>query len=239
MSGTTPAGAQSEREAAQWVRGMFGRIAHRYDLANHLLSFNLDRRWRARTVRRVEPLLRRRESRVLDVCCGTGDLLLALERTAGRPLYGSDFSHPMLREAARKARASRLFEGDALQLPLRDRAADLITIAFGFRNLANYQSGLEELRRVLSPGGMLAILEFSQPSNPAFATLYRFYSRRVLPVVGGALSGARDAYSYLPDSVRKFPTARELSAQMQAAGFRNVRYEYMTGGIVALHLADG
>jgi len=237
MRGTTPEGARTEREAAQWVRTMFARVAHRYDLANHLLSFNMDRRWRARTVRRVREVLERPGARVLDLCCGTGDLLIALQAAARRPLYGSDFCHPMLQAAARKSPASPLFEADALQLPLADSSLDLITIAFGFRNLANYGAGLRELRRVLRGDGLLAILEFSRPPNAAFGALYSFYSRRILPVVGGALSGARDAYTYLPDSVRKFPSADQLCHDMQAAGFRDPGYEHMTGGIVALHTA--
>jgi demethylmenaquinone methyltransferase/2-methoxy-6-polyprenyl-1,4-benzoquinol methylase len=214
---------------------MFARVAHRYDLANHLLSFNLDRWWRARTVRRVRPVLLRPGARALDLCCGTGDLLAALEEAAGRPLFGGDFCRPMLEAAVRKSPQARLFEADALDLPLAAASLDLITIAFGFRNLANYAAGLEEMRRVLRPGGMLAILEFSRPPNAVFAALYRFYSRRILPAVGGALSGDRGAYEYLPDSVRRFPSAGELAARMREAGFRDVRFEYMTGGIVALH----
>jgi demethylmenaquinone methyltransferase / 2-methoxy-6-polyprenyl-1,4-benzoquinol methylase len=240
MNGTTPEGARGEREAAAWVRQMFGRVAHRYDLANHLLSLNIDRRWRARTVRRVEAVLARPGARVLDICCGTGDLLLALERRAAGPVFGSDFCHPMLVAAgakiARRGARAALFESDALALPLRDASLDLITVAFGFRNLANYQAGLEEMRRVLRPGGMAAILEFSQPPNRAFAALYHFYSRRILPRIGGALSGSPDAYRYLPESVRKFPLPEQLAEGMRQAGFREVRYEYITGGIVALHV---
>ena len=240
MSGAKPLGARNEQEAARWVRGMFGRVAHRYDLANHLLSFNIDRYWRAHTVNRVRDILERPGARVLDICCGTGDLVLALAKT-GRPVLGSDFCHPML-VAARQKIAQRsapavLFESDALRLPLRDASLDLLTVAFGFRNLANYDAGLREFRRVLRPGGMIAILEFSQPPNKAFAALYGFYSRRILPAIGGALSGARDAYTYLPESVRKFPVAPELSDRMSAAGFRDVRFIRMTFGIVALHLA--
>ena len=220
---------------------MFGRVAHRYDLANHLLSFNIDRYWRSRTVSEVKPVLLRPNARVIDLCCGTGDLLIALESARGSACLGSDFCHPMLTAASAKlARArmrSRLFESDALRLPFSDASLDLITIAFGFRNLANYDAGLREFRRVLRPGGMIAILEFSQPPNKAFAALYGFYSRRILPAIGGALSGARDAYTYLPESVRKFPIAPELSERMSAAGFHDVRFIRMTFGIVALHLA--
>jgi demethylmenaquinone methyltransferase/2-methoxy-6-polyprenyl-1,4-benzoquinol methylase len=243
MSGTTPPGARTEREAAQWVREMFGRVARRYDLANHLLSFNLDRRWRAHTARRARAVLERPSARVLDICCGTGDLLLALEaarKPGSAAALGSDFCHPMLVAARRKiaGRAAAVFESDALRLPLAGASLDLITVAFGFRNLANYEAGLDEMLRVLRPGGMAAILEFSKPSNAAFAALYGFYSRRVLPVIGGAISGSPDAYRYLPESVGKFPAARELAEKMRRRGFASVSYETLTGGIVALHIGE-
>lgn len=263
--GTTPAGAATEEQAAHWVRGMFGRVAHRYDLLNHVLSFQVDRAWRARTARRAEEILRKPELRVLDLCCGTGDLMLELEKRR-RPLaprsrdreravvsdlsgaafpasplvFGSDFCHPMLVEAIRKAgnrnARTRIFEADALQLPLADASFDLITCAFGFRNFANYRKGLEELRRVLRPGGMLAILEFSQPPNRVFAGLYAFYSKRVLPRIGALISGSSDAYTYLPESVRKFPGAEMLAEEMRAIGYLNVEFERMTFGVVALHI---
>ena len=239
MSGATPRGARTEEEAARWVRGMFARVAGRYDLVNHLLSFHIDSWWRARTVSRLRPVLERPGARVVDICCGTGDLLLALERRSAGCVLGSDFCHPMLTAARgkigrRKARAA-VFESDALSLPVRDDSLDLITVAFGFRNLANYQEGLREMLRVLRPGGVAAILEFSRPPNRAFAALYDFYSRRILPRVGGAISGSPDAYSYLPESVRKFPAAPQLADAMKLAGFAGVSFEYLTGGIVALH----
>jgi demethylmenaquinone methyltransferase/2-methoxy-6-polyprenyl-1,4-benzoquinol methylase len=240
MTGTTPRGVSGEEAASRWVRGMFGRIAGRYDLLNHLLSFNLDRRWRARTVERVAGVLERPGARVLDLCCGTGDVLLSLEARRGSAVLGSDFCHPMLIEARRKISArgmqSPLFEADALALPLCADSLDLITVAFGFRNLANYHSGLTELARVLKPGGVLAILEFSQPSNPVFGALYGFFSTRVLPWVGGVVSGSREAYSYLPESIRRFPGAQELADQMRAAGFQSVEFEALTFGAVALHV---
>jgi len=244
MKGTTPAGTTpgdglTEQEASAWVRGMFGRVAHRYDLANHLLSLNIDRYWRARTVKRVRDTLCAPGAKALDLCCGTGDLLLALEACRGGAVWGSDFCHPMLTAAAEKiARRgfhSTLFESDALRIPVCDGSFDLVTVAFGFRNLANYAHGLDEMRRVLRPGGMAAILEFSQPPNPWFAALYNFYSRRVLPAVGCALSGSKDAYTYLPESVRKFPAPEELAANMRQAGFADVTFERLTGGIVCLH----
>ena len=240
MTGTTPQGTTNEQAASQWVRGMFGRIAPRYDLLNHLLSFNLDKRWRARTVARVSEILDRPDAQVLDLCCGTGDVALALESRARKSVLASDFCHPMLVEARRKisTRGFRtpVFEADALSLPLAGASLDLVTVAFGFRNLANYRRGLEEMLRVLKPGGVAAILEFSQPPNPAFRALYGFFSTRVLPRVGGFVSGSREAYSYLPESIRKFPDAEQLAQEMRQAGFSRVEFERMTGGAVALHL---
>ncbi len=240
MTGTTPQGVHGEREASRWVRDMFGRVAPRYDLLNHLLSFNLDKRWRTRTVNRIEAQLKRPNARVLDLCCGTGDVLLEMEHRRGAAVLGSDFCHPMLVAARNKIDAQRfrspLFEADALALPLADNSLDLITIAFGFRNLTNYEGGLRELLRVLRPGGQLAILEFSQPSNWAFGAVYGFFSTRVLPWVGGIVSGAPEAYSYLPESIRKFPGAEALADAMRSNGFSKVEFERMTGGAVALHL---
>ena len=238
--GTTPEGIASEQEASRWVRSMFGRVAHRYDLANHLLSANIDRSWRFHTVRRIRDVLMRPSARVMDLACGTGDLLIALEREAGRALIGSDFCHPMLQGARAKLDRtelqSSLVEADALSLPVPDGCIDLITIAFGYRNLANYRAGIIEMRRVLRPGGALAILEFSQPPNPVFAALYNWYSRNVLPRIGGAISGAPEAYRYLPESVRKFPAPPELARMMRENGFDSVEWEYLTFGIVALHV---
>ena len=237
MTGTTPRGTETEQQAAAYVQDMFARVAPRYDLLNHLLSFNIDRHWRSQTVRRVREFLNRPDARIVDVCCGTGDLTLAFQKASRGTVLGSDFCHPMLIEAHRKSgNASRWFEADALRLPLRDRSIDLISAAFGFRNLANYQQGLIEMHRVLRPGGLAAILEFSQPPNPAFAKLYGLYSEHVLPKIGGALSGSKDAYAYLPESVKKFPGAEVLAAQMCDAGFTDVRFERLTFGIVALHI---
>ena len=238
MSGTTPEGARNEQEAARWVRGMFGRIAPRYDLANHLLSGNLDRMWRRRTVKRVGHILDRPKARVLDICCGTGDLAVALRKRSRSAVLASDFCHPMLVAARRKMPGGVLFESDALHLPVRDASLDLITVAFGFRNLANYEAGLREMRRVLRPGGMAAILEFSQPRKGLFASVYGFYSRRILPLIGGLITGVEDAYRYLPESIEKFPNATELAAQMRLAGFEEVTFEHLTGGAVALHLGE-
>ena len=221
---------------AAWVRGMFSRVAPRYDLLNHLLSFNQDRRWRARAVRRVSEILRRPGARTLDLCCGTGDLLLELEAACGRAVIGCDFSSTMLEQAQRKRSRSLLVEADALQLPLADASFDLVTIAFGLRNLTDYRAGLAEMRRVLRPGGYAAVLEFSQPPNRLWRALYGFYSRSMLPLIGGVISGSWSAYRYLPASVSRFPAPEELAEEMRVAGFREATFELMAGGIVALHL---
>lgn len=238
--GTTPPGTRNEQEAARWVRGMFGRIAPRYDLANHLLSVNIDRYWRMQTVRRVRPVLRKPGVRVVDLCCGTGDLLLALEADRRAAIFGADFCHPMLLAAQQKIAGRRmrspLFEADALQLPLADASVDLITIAFGLRNFVDYGRGLAEMRRVIRPSGMLAILEFSQPSKSLFASFYNWYSQRILPVIGGALTGVQDAYRYLPESITKFPSPEDLAGHMRKSGFERVEFVRMTAGSVALHV---
>jgi demethylmenaquinone methyltransferase / 2-methoxy-6-polyprenyl-1,4-benzoquinol methylase len=238
--GAMPAGAHNQREAATWVRGMFGRVAHRYDLLNHLLSFHIDKYWRAQTVRRVRHIVERPNARVLDLCCGTGDLTLALQRRAGDIVFGSDFCHPMLvaagEKSAKRSARTALFEADALQLPLADASFDLVTVAFGFRNLASYEAGLAEMRRLLKPGGTVAILEFSQPPNALIRAVNGIYCQRILPLIGGWISGEPDAYTYLPASVQRFPDAPELAANMRRAGFEDVTFEYFTGGTVALHL---
>lgn len=236
-TGTTPPGAADEEQAARWVRGMFGRIAPRYDLLNHLLSFNRDRAWRRRTLERLGPALARPGARALDLCCGTGDLALELKQSPAW-VVASDFCHPMLTVAGAKG-CQRLFEADALTLPLAAGSFDVVTVAFGFRNFANYRRGLDEMRRILRPGGTLAILEFTTPPNALFRVGYNFYSRHMLPKLGGLLTGSPEAYTYLPESVRKFPGAVELAASLRAAGFAEVEFEYLTFGVVALHLGRG
>jgi demethylmenaquinone methyltransferase/2-methoxy-6-polyprenyl-1,4-benzoquinol methylase len=238
--GTTPPGTTGEVQAAQWVQRMFAGIAPKYDLLNHLLSFNIDRGWRKLLVERLTPVLKRPDSKVLDLCCGTGDVLLDLQEVADARVLGADFCHPMLVSAQKKAGRegfhAPLFEADALTLPLAGLSLDAIAISFGFRNLANYESGLRELHRVLKPGGMLVILEFSHPPGAVMKMAYGFYSRVLLPVIGTLVSGSREAYAYLPDSIRKFPQAEELRQMMKTAGFLDTRFELLTGGIAALHI---
>jgi demethylmenaquinone methyltransferase / 2-methoxy-6-polyprenyl-1,4-benzoquinol methylase len=244
--GTRPEGAQDESDAARQVREMFSRIAPRYDFLNHLLSFSFDRWWRRRAARHFRHILRRPEARVLDLCCGTGDLTFALERAAkagnaqnGAQILGSDFALPMLALARAKAnrqnRCSRFVASDALALPFADASFDLVTAAFGFRNLANYERGLQEIARILRPGGELAILEFAEPQGRLFAPVYRFYFTKILPRIGGAISGSAAAYRYLPGSVGKFPSPEELRSLIERAGFRNAGFATWMGGIVALH----
>jgi demethylmenaquinone methyltransferase / 2-methoxy-6-polyprenyl-1,4-benzoquinol methylase len=239
--GTRPEGVRDEREAAANVREMFGRIAPRYDLLNHLLSLDVDKLWRRRVAKRFAAVLRDPSARVLDLCCGTGDLAFAFRREAadGAKITGSDFVPEMLVRARAKNVSSgarvEFVEADALSLPFAEASFDLVSCAFGFRNLANYECGLQEIIRVLKPGGAVAILEFAEPRGRLFGALYRLYFRNVLPRLGGLISGNAQAYSYLPSSVSRFPAPDELQTQCEAAGFVNVRYERWTGGIVTLH----
>ncbi len=212
---------------------MFGRVAPRYDLANHILSFNVDRRWRAATVRQFQAILARPDAKVLDLCCGTGDLARALQEAGPARVYGADFCHPMLVRARGKL-LPHLSEADALQLPFPDACFDLVTVAFGFRNLADYDAGLREIHRLLRPGGRVGILEFNEATGP-FAPLYRLYSTRILPRIGGAISGDASAYAYLPASITRFPRADELVSRMQDSGFRDVSYRRFLFGAVCLH----
>jgi len=245
LPGARPAGSQDEQEAAHAVREMFGRIAPRYDLLNRVLSLTLDQVWRRRTARAFAGLLQQPEARALDLCCGTGDLTLALARAGRGRVIGSDFVHPMLVRARRKAsgaaKGAAWLEADALQMPFPDQQFDVVTVAFGFRNLANYQQGLKEIYRLLRPGGRVGILEFSLPESGVFAAVYRFYLRSVLPRVGNSVSGSgptpggQRAYSYLPASVEKFPNCQKLAAWMEQEGFEQVSYQRWTGGVVALH----
>ncbi len=239
-AGTTPPGTSGEQQAARWVRQMFSAIAPRYDFINHVLSLNIDRSWRKALLRQLSPVLAASGAKVLDLCCGTGDALLDLQSIAATQVMGADFCHPMLLSAQQKALQkgfrAPLFEADALELPLKPDSLDAISIAFGFRNLANYRHGLLELHRVLKPGGMLAILEFSHPPGIVMKTAYGLYSRALLPVIGTLISGSSEAYRYLPDSIRKFPAAPELGDMLQQAGFVETRFQLLTGGIAALHV---
>jgi len=241
--GTQPEGAKDQQEASRQVREMFTRIAPRYDLLNHLLSAQMDRLWRARAAKELKPILAHPDALILDLCCGTGDLAFALQRKAKARVWGADFSHTMLVRARQKAIAANgaapmpFLEADALRLPFPERSFDLVTSAFGFRNLANYEDGLKEIFRVLKPGATLGILEFAEPAPGMLGDAYRFYTRTVLPKIGGWISGDADAYAYLPKSVARFFRPEEFVSVLQRVGYVDVRYHLMTLGSVALHLA--
>jgi demethylmenaquinone methyltransferase/2-methoxy-6-polyprenyl-1,4-benzoquinol methylase len=226
------------------IRAMFGNIAPRYDLLNHLLSLNIDRWWRARTTRLVPPVLD--GSPILDVCTGTGDLALAYDRVAKGtlPIVGADFCMPMLTRAQQKAAAInagdriRFLEADAQRLPFADDTFQLVTVAFGLRNVTDTDKGIAEMVRVARPGGRVAILEFSKPRSFVFGGLYRFYFRTVLPRVGPMVSKSNDmAYDYLPRSVLEFPDGEALVKKLEAHGLTAVRFHPMTFGIATLYVA--
>jgi len=237
--GAAPAGARDQASVARAVREMFSSIAPRYDLLNHLLSFNLDRWWWWQVARTFEHILSRPEATVLDLCCGTGDMAFALRRRAGlcaAKILGADFAHPMLERAAAKSDGARIrwVEADALNLPLADASFDLVTSAFGFRNLADYDAGLREIARVLRPGGECGILECSEPDG-LIGKLYGVYFRRVLPAVGTAISGVKGPYAYLPASVGRFPEPAEMTERMRGAGFGEASWTPYTFGTAGLY----
>ena len=239
--GARPEGAANEGEAAAKVRAMFDAIAPRYDLLNHVLSLNIDRLWWWRTARRFRAVLEQPQARVLDLCCGTGDMTMALLRhrpSGALPLLAADFSHPMLQRGARKfgGRGAVAIEADAMHLPLGDGSLDLLTTAFGFRNLRNYGAALVEFLRVLKPGGQLAILDFAEPKG-LLGSLYRFYFRQILPAIGSRLSGMTGPYAYLPASVGAFPPPPALLAQMRELGFTEVGWTRYSFGIAGLFVA--
>ncbi|HWP85533.1 MAG TPA: ubiquinone/menaquinone biosynthesis methyltransferase [Terriglobia bacterium] len=238
VSGTRPEGISEEKAAARYVREMFSRIAGRYDFLNHLLSFQMDRHWRRVVARQFRHRLAPPEARVLDLCCGTADLALALAREGKARIVCSDFSHPMLTRAAEKLRRRSLLpliaEADALQLPFPDGAFDLVVCSFGFRNLANYRAGLAEIRRLLRSGGEVGILEFSEPRG-LLKPFYSFYFHRILPRVGEWVSGVKGPYNYLPGSVDRFPAPEELVEWMRQASFERPQARRLSGGIVTLY----
>jgi demethylmenaquinone methyltransferase / 2-methoxy-6-polyprenyl-1,4-benzoquinol methylase len=239
--GAQPAGTTGEQDAAAAVQAMFDSIAPRYDLLNHILSGSIDRFWWWRTARRFRHILSHPQARIADICCGTGDMTMALLRRRpplAAPVLAVDFSHQMLmRGAAKFAKHGAIaVEADALHLPIADGTLQLLTTAFGFRNLANYEAGLREFHRVLAPKGELGILDFSEPGG-ILGKLYAFYFRRILPRIGRLLSGAGSAYAYLPASVGRFPAPREMLATLESVGFRDVRWTPFTFGIAGLYTA--
>ena len=244
IAGAAPEGTSDTQSAARAVRDMFTAIAPRYDLLNHVLSFNIDRMWWRRTACTFRHLLIQPDSHILDLCCGTGDMTFALRRQAGKSSFrivGADFSHAMLQRATAKSlsagqteRAPGWIEADALNLPFPNRHFDLVTSAFGFRNLADYDAGLREILRVLRPGGECGILDFGEPKG-ALGSLYRMYFKQILPRVGTVISGVRGPYTYLPASVERFPAPGEMLARMKNAGFAEASWTPYTFGIAGLY----
>lgn len=228
-----------ELEHARAVREMFSGIAGRYDFLNHFLSANIDRRWRRKVSGKLKDVLEEENALILDVACGTGDLSLELKNAGKAKVIGTDFCRPMLAIAKEKTEKSNekipYIEGDGMNLSFSDETFDAVTIAFGLRNFSNWQDGLRELHRVLKKGGRIAILEFSAPVVPGFRQIFNFYFSRVLPRIGGAVSGSRGAYEYLPDSVSRFPDQKNLAKMMGEIGFSGVEYKNLTGGIAAIH----
>ena len=237
--GAAPVGASDEASASVAVRDMFSSIAPRYDLLNHVLSMNVDRMWWNRTARMFDSILSRPDAQVLDLCCGTGDMTFALYRRMkgeSTGLVGADFSHAMLVRAAEKTgeKHIRWVEADALRLPFSTGHFNLVTAAFGFRNLVNYDRGLAEIYRVLATDGEIGILDFGEPKGLIGAG-YRVYFRHVLPAIGTLISGVRGPYAYLPKSVQRFPAPEEMLERMQAVGFREASWTPYTFGIAGLY----
>ena len=237
--GAAPEGAVDRNSAAKAVQEMFTSIAPRYDLLNHVLSFNIDRLWWWRAARSFDSILRRPDARGLDLCCGTGDMTFALNRrtgSAGAQILGADFSHAMLQRAIVKGKGTRLrwVEADALSLPFPNSSFDLITAAFGFRNLADYDAGLREIVRLLRPNGECGILDFGEPRG-LLGKLYRVYFKKILPKIGTVISGVRGPYAYLPASVERFPSPEEMLQRMHEAGFGEASWTPYTFGIAGLY----
>ena len=230
-------------EKRAYVRTIFSEIAPRYDLANHVLSLNIDRRWRRRAIAELG-WERQAEGVFLDLCAGTLDLSAELSRRPGfrGHVIGADFAEPMLRAGvgARKADAARVspVTADALELPIADDSMAGAIVAFGIRNLADLDAGLREVHRVLEPGGRFVILEFTTPRSRLVRWGYHAYFHNVLPLLGRAITGHRTAYSYLPKSVANFPIEEALAQRMERAGFSNVRWQVLSLGIAAIHVGE-
>ncbi len=228
-----------ELKHARAVREMFSGIASKYDFLNHFLSINIDKRWRRLVSQKLEDVLDDENALVLDVACGTGDLSIELQKSGKAKIFGTDFCRRMLSIAKEKNQKNSVeipyLEADGMNLSFADAGFDAVTIAFGLRNFSNWQNGLIEFHRILKQGGKLVILEFSTPVIPGFRQLFQFYFSNILPRIGGAVSGSRGAYEYLPDSVSKFPDQKNLAKMMTDTGFSGVEYKNLTGGIAAIH----
>jgi demethylmenaquinone methyltransferase / 2-methoxy-6-polyprenyl-1,4-benzoquinol methylase len=219
------------------IQQMFAGIAHRYDFLNHVLSISIDRYWRSVAVSKVREIAGSAPSLCLDLCSGTGDLAIALERGLNTRVIAADFCHPMLVHTGKKTKSGNIHnvEADALQLPFTTGSFDVLTVGFGLRNLEDLRQGLHEIRRALKPEGLVVILEFSKPVVPLFREVFGFYFRHVLPKLGALISGHDKAYQYLPDSVYNFPSQQELAELMLSCQFKQVQYRNLSGGIAALH----
>jgi demethylmenaquinone methyltransferase / 2-methoxy-6-polyprenyl-1,4-benzoquinol methylase len=230
----------NEQAHAKAVREMFSGIAKRYDFLNHFLSVNTDKRWRRLVRRKLEKELKDKTAVILDVACGTGDLSIELQQNANGKVIGTDFCRPMLAIAADKNSKNNTsipyIEADGMNLSFADNSFDAVTIAFGLRNFSNWFDGIKELHRITKVGGKLAILEFSTPVVPGFKQVFNLYFTQILPRIGGAVSGSRGAYEYLPDSVSRFPDQKNLAKMMGEVGFDDVNYQNLTGGIAAIHI---
>jgi demethylmenaquinone methyltransferase / 2-methoxy-6-polyprenyl-1,4-benzoquinol methylase len=230
----------NEQAHAKAVREMFAGIATKYDFLNHFLSVNIDKRWRRLVRQRLEKELTDENALILDVACGTGDLSVELQQNGKAKVIGTDFCRPMLDIAweknAKKNLSIPYLEGDGMNLAFPDQTFDAVTIAFGLRNFSNWLDGLKELHRIVKKGGKLVILEFSEPIVPGFKQIFNLYFTQVLPRIGGAVSGSRGAYEYLPDSVSRFPNQKNLAKMMSEIGFTAVEYKNLTGGIAAIHI---
>jgi demethylmenaquinone methyltransferase/2-methoxy-6-polyprenyl-1,4-benzoquinol methylase len=270
-TGARPTGTTTDQDAAANVQQMFDTIAPKYDLLNHVLSVGIDRWWWSRAARTFRAILQRPEAVALDLCCGTGDMTLALlkhrpnpknikavilseaknprisheapptptgSQAQPAPILAVDFSHQMLSRGAEKFAPHNIIpiEADALHLPLADNSIDLVTSAFGFRNLSNYEAGLAELHRILRPGGQIGILDFNQPTGLTGA-LYNLYFKQILPRFGGLISGDPAAYTYLPDSVARFPNPSRMIELIADAGFTNATWTSYTFGTAGLYRA--
>jgi len=229
-----------ELKHAKDVREMFSQISPKYDFLNHFLSGNTDKRWRKLVTKKLEDILENENALVLDVACGTGDLALELQKNSRAKIIGTDFCRPMLTIAQEKNAAENLsipyLEADGMNLSFANETFDAVTIAFGLRNFSNWQDGLRELHRVLKTGGKLVVLEFSAPIVPGFRQAFQFYFTKILPKIGGAVSGSPGAYEYLSESVARFPDQKGLLKMLLETGFSEVEYKNLTGGITAIHL---
>jgi demethylmenaquinone methyltransferase/2-methoxy-6-polyprenyl-1,4-benzoquinol methylase len=228
-------------ERAPKVRAMFSRLAERYDLVNDVMSFGMHRHWKRETVR-LALNGRKERPRLLDLCCGTGDMTFrAGEMKAGR-VVGADFTIPMLAVARRRAHSAGarpdFVAADALCLPFRDASFDAITVGYGLRNIADPRLALAEMRRVLAPGGRAVVLDFGKPDNPVAAALYNGYLRTMMPAVGWIFHRDPQTYSYIPDSLERYPAQRGVETMMKEVGFSNVRYENRLLGTMGLNIGE-